>query len=64
MVQGVHFEVLGEREPREEPVLAPKKMTAWATGQEELEFWVDTEAMTISLPQWKVKDLVERRGRG
>lgn len=56
---GVHFEVLGKRGSREQPVLASKTITAWATGYEVLGFWVDAESITISLPQRKVDDLVE-----
>lgn len=53
----VHFEALEGRGPNAEPVLTPK-MTRYAMEQEVLGFWVDTEAMTIFLPQWKM-DLVE-----
>lgn len=55
----VYVKALGEKGTREEPVLTPKKMTGWATEQEELRFWMDTESMTTFLPQRKLNDLVE-----
>lgn len=55
---GVQFERGRGREQRDELVLAPKD---YCMGNEirKLGFCVDTESMTISLPQKKVDDLVE-----
>lgn len=57
---GGYFKALGERGPRDEPLHVPKTMTGWGTGQDVLRFWVDAEAMAISLSQRKVDDLVNR----
>ena len=55
----IHFQVMGEREEGEEPLLSNKKVTDWAPQQEVLGFDLDTEKMTISLPARKVRELRE-----
>ena len=47
---GVHFEALGERMRRNEPLLSPKTMAGWASQEEVLRrSWLDFEALTILL---------------
>ena len=47
---GVHFEALGERGRRNEPLLSPKMMAGWASQEEVLRSWLDFEALTTLLP--------------
>lgn len=56
----MHFKAMGERELGDEPLLSHKNVTYWAPQQEVLGFKLDTEAMTISLPLRKLRDLQER----
>ena len=35
-------------------------MTGWVTAQEVLGLWLDTEDMTVGLPQRKLEDLRQR----
>ena len=51
---------MGERAEGEEPLLLRKKMTGWATAQEVLGLWLDTEDMTVGLSQRKLEDLRQR----
>ena len=55
-----HFQAMGERAEGEEPLLPRGKMTEWATAQEVLGLWLDTEDMTVGLPQRKLEDLRQR----
>ena len=57
-----HFQAMGERGAEEEPLVPRKKMTGWVTAQEILGFWVDTEEMTVGLPERKLDDLRHRLG--
>ena len=52
-VGGIQFRAMGERGEGEEPLL-PRKMTGWSTAQEILGLWVDTEDITVVLPQKKL----------
>ena len=51
---------MGERAEGEEPLLPRKKITGWATAQEVLGLWLDTEDMMVGLPQRKLEDLRQR----
>ena len=54
-----HFQAMGERAEGEEPLL-PRKMRGWATAQDVLGLLLDTEGMTVGLPQRKLEDLHQR----
>ena len=59
-LEDVHFSAKGERAGGEEPLLPRKKMTGWATAQEVLGLWLDTEDMTVGRPLRKLEDLRQR----
>ena len=56
----IHFQAMGEREVGGEPLPSHKKVTDWAPRWEVLGFTLNTEAMTVSLPLQKLRDLQER----
>ena len=56
----MYFQAMGERAKGGNPLLPWKKMTGWATVQEVLSLWLDTENMTVGLPQRKMEDLRQR----
>ena len=55
-----HFKALGERAQGKESLLPRKKMTGWSTAHEVLAPWLETEDMTVGLPQNKLEDLRQR----
>lgn len=54
-----HHQAMGERAEGEKPLLSLKKAMDWIRGREVLVFDVDTEIMTISLPDRKISELWE-----
>eukprot|EP00752_Nemacystus_decipiens_P007888 g7048.t1 len=59
----IHHIMLGERGEGDEPVLSKKKTTNWAPAMEIQGYWVDTESLTIGLPDRKVaqiRDMLEK----
>ena len=55
----IHHIMLGEQGDGEEPVLSNKKTTNWAPAMEILGYWVDTEDLSIGLPERKVAQIRE-----
>ncbi|CAN0043129.1 unnamed protein product, partial [Choristocarpus tenellus] len=52
-----HIRLLGKREIDEPPILSAKKLTGWHTTQVVVGWKIDTEAMTIALPEGKLVKL-------
>ena len=59
-LEDAHFQANGGRPEGEKPLLPRMKMTGWTTVLEVLGLWLDTEDMTVGLPQRKLEDLRQR----
>ena len=51
------FQMMEERRGEDEPLLPRKKMTGWPIAQGILGICVDTDDMTVGLPERKLEDL-------
>ncbi|CAM9809095.1 unnamed protein product, partial [Choristocarpus tenellus] len=52
-----HIRLLGQRDLDEPPILSAKKLTGWHTTQVVVGWRIDTEKMTIALPEGKLKGM-------